>query len=116
MTLSRRARELVIVASLLALPLLFLRANVKSPAELNPLDRAILRVSAPLQAACTGAARFVGRVGSRYLQLVHVGDENRRLTDENARLRAEVERLRLEAAHGAELEKLLALRGRTPIE
>ena len=48
MTLTRRARELVLVATLLALPLLFLRANLKEGTNLNFLDRAILRISAPL--------------------------------------------------------------------
>jgi rod shape-determining protein MreC len=115
-TLSRRARELVAVAMLLALPVLFLRANVKSPAELNLLDRVVLRLSAPLQALCTGAARAVGHAWSRYLALVHVADDNRRLTDENARLRADLERVRLEAARADSLERLLGLRAATPVE
>jgi rod shape-determining protein MreC len=109
-TLTRRAREWVIVAILLALPLLVLRANLKSPSDLTFLDRGILRVSAPLQSGLIAAARGVGNAWSRYVALWRVSDENVNLKDENARLKAELERLRQEAARGADLEKLLHLR------
>ncbi len=109
MTLPRRARELVIVAMLLALPLLFLRANVRSPANLNFVDRAILRVSAPLQAAITWAVRGVSAGWSRYVFLVNVSADNRRLSDENEQLRSELSRLSHETAYRSELEKLVGL-------
>src|SRR6478609_7298071 len=88
--LSRRAREVVLVASLIALPLLFLRANLKAPTELNFLDRAILRVSSPLQSLFGAVARSVGGAWGRYVHLVGVEDERARLVEENARLRAEL--------------------------
>ncbi|HUQ02582.1 MAG TPA: rod shape-determining protein MreC [Kofleriaceae bacterium] len=110
MTLTRRAREWVIVAILLALPLLVLRANLKSTSDLTFLDRGILRVSAPLQSGLIAAARGVGNAWSRYVALWRVSDDNVQLKDENARLKAELERLRQEAARGADLEKLLHLR------
>lgn len=110
MTLTRRARELVIVATLLALPVLFLRANLASTEHLNVVDRAILRISAPLQAGLTGGARGVGNLWTRYIALVHVRQDNARLTDENARLRAELEAARSGAGRAGELERLLGLR------
>ena len=57
MTLTRRAREWVIVAVLIALPVLFLRANLKSPSDINWLDRAVLRISSPIEAALTWIGR-----------------------------------------------------------
>ena len=110
MTLTRRARELVIVATLLAVPVLFLRANLAHSDHLNVVDRAILRISAPLQAGLTALARGVGDSWTRYIALVHVKADNARLADENARLRAELVAARSEAAREGELEKLLALR------
>jgi len=114
-TLTRRARELVIVATLLAVPVLFLRANLAASLDgtshLNVVDRAILRVSAPLQAAITGLARGVGGVWTKYIALVHVKQDNARLADENAKLRAELVAAKSSVAHAEELEKLLALRG-----
>ncbi len=110
MTLTRRARELVIVATLLAVPVLFLRANLAATDHLNVVDRAILRVSAPLQAAVTGAVRAVGNTWTRYIALVHSKADNARLSDENAKLRAELVAANNAAARAGDLEKLLALR------
>ncbi len=110
MTLPRRAREFVIVAILLALPVLFLRANLKSPSNLNALDRTILRVSAPVQSGIASLAHGVGGAWTRYVALWHVSDENGKLRDENARLKTEVERLTHEAARVPELEAFAKLR------
>ena len=46
---SRRALKLLIPAVLLLLPALVLRSSLKDPERLNPLDRLLLRVTAPLQ-------------------------------------------------------------------
>jgi len=116
LTLTRRARELVIVATLLAVPVLVLRANLAATDHLNFVDRAILRVSAPLQAGITGAVRAIGNIWSRYIALVHVKADNDRLTDENARLRAELVAAKNAAGREGDLEKLLALRGALQFE
>jgi rod shape-determining protein MreC len=109
-TLPRRPRDLVLVAVLLAVPLIVLRANLRDPAALNGVDRAIVWASAPLEHGLTGAARWVGDLWSRYVALVGVKADNERLKVENERLTAEANRLRLEAARAGELEKLLGLR------
>jgi rod shape-determining protein MreC len=109
-TLTRRARELVIVATLLALPVLFLRANLTATEHLNVVDRAILRVSAPLQAGITALARGTGNLWSGYVALVHVNQDNARLRDENARLRAELVAAQQGAARALSLEKLAGLK------
>jgi rod shape-determining protein MreC len=101
----------VAVAVLLALPLLFLRANLASSDHLNAIDRFILRLSAPLQAGLTTTARGIGRAWSSYVALVHVRQDNARLVEENARLRSELIAAQKAAARGAGLEKLLGLRG-----
>jgi rod shape-determining protein MreC len=111
LTLTRRARELVIVATLLAVPVLFLRANLAATEHLNVLDRAILRVSAPLQAGITGLVRGIGNAWTKYIALVHIKADNERLTDENARLRAELVAAKNAAGREGDLEKLLSLRG-----
>jgi rod shape-determining protein MreC len=109
-TLPRRARELVLVAVLLALPVLLLRASLRDPSQLSMVDRGILRVAAPLQ---NGLASIFGGIGGawrRYVALWHVSDDNLKLRDENAKLRAELERLKHEAARVSELEGLIQLR------
>jgi len=113
--LSRRAREVVLVASLIALPLLFLRANLKSPTELNFLDRALIRISAPLQSLFGAIARSVGGAWGRYVHLVGVEAERAKLVDENARIRGELEGAKRDAQRAAQLEKLLALKDRSKV-
>jgi rod shape-determining protein MreC len=115
-TLTRRARELVIVATLLAVPVLFLRANLAASDHLNVVDRAILRVSAPLQAGLTAAVRGIGNLWTKYIALVHVKQDNARLVDENAKLRTELVAAKNAAGREGELEKLLALRASLQFE
>ncbi len=45
----KRYRDAAIVAVLLAVPFFMLRANMKKQENLNALDRALLRVSAPIE-------------------------------------------------------------------
>lgn len=114
--LSRRAREVVVVASLLALPILFLRANLKAPSELNFLDRFLVRVSAPLQAGFGAVARSIGGTWGRYVHLVGVEAERGRLVEDNARLRAQLGAAERAAQRTSELERLLGLKtqGKVP--
>lgn len=110
MTLSRRAREILLVAGLLALPALVLRASVKAPEDLNLVDRAVLRLTAPLQ---NGVMRLFGGVQdvwSRYLALIDVQQENDRLRRENLKLKTDLQVLALHKDRGERLEKLLELR------
>ncbi len=102
--------------ALLAVPILVLRASAKAPADLNWLDRLVLRASAPVQGALTRAASAVGDGWHHYVWLVDIEAQNRRLVSENERLRSDVDRLRLEAKRGADLEKLLGMRAQVPSE
>ncbi|NVL67735.1 rod shape-determining protein MreC, partial [Escherichia coli] len=53
MTAYKRYRDVGIVIVLLAVPFFFLRANMKRPENLNGLDRAVLRISAPIEFAAS---------------------------------------------------------------
>jgi rod shape-determining protein MreC len=113
---TRRVREAALIAALLVLPLLFLRANVGSPSELNPLDKVVLRLSAPIQATATAVARKVDDVWRGYLYLVDMRRDNERLHRENAKLRAEVLQSRYLTERTARFERLLDLRTELPSE
>ena len=107
---SRRALKLLIPAVLLLLPALVLRSSLKDPERLNPLDRLLLRVTAPLQGLVGGGAGRVGGVWSHYIALVGVKRDNQKLSADNAALRARVESLSQLAARAERLERLLELR------
>src|SRR5580692_5240884 len=113
--LSRRAREIVLIAALLALPVVFLRANLKAPTELNFFDRLIVRISAPFESMFGALARSVGGAWGRYVHLVGVEAERARLVDENAKLRGELGTAQRTAGRTTELERLLGMKTKLKI-
>src|SRR5690606_26782133 len=114
--LRRRILDYSLAAILLVLPLVILRAGLKEPGDLNGFDRAVLRVSAPLQAAVSWVIEGIGGVINRYVWLVDVDEENRELRAENERLRAELAAALRRAADTEKLEDLILLRRRTEAE
>jgi rod shape-determining protein MreC len=58
-TAYKRYRDVGIVIILLAVPFFFLRANMKRPDNLNGLDKAVLRISAPIEFAASSLARGI---------------------------------------------------------
>jgi rod shape-determining protein MreC len=113
---SKRLREGAVVAVMLILALVALRISAKNPGELSTLDRGILGVVAPAQAALSTVARAIGRVVGRYAELTHVRSENERLRSENLRLRAELMETKRVAAESGRYQRLLGLKDTTPAE
>jgi rod shape-determining protein MreC len=112
----KRYRDLAIVVLLLAVPFFFLRANMKRPDNLNAMDRALLRVSAPIEFAASSLARGVSNVWTDYVYLTDVKADNERLRYENARIKDNVHRLEQAQVENQELRRLLQLRESTPGE
>ncbi len=114
MTAYKRYRDVGIVIILLAVPFFFLRANMKRPDNLNGLDRAVLRISAPIEFAASSLARGVSNLWESYVYLVDVKADNERLAYENARLREQNHRLEQKETENRELRRLLQLRESLP--
>ena len=112
----KRYRDLAIVVLLLAVPFFFLRANMKRPDNLNAMDRALLRVSAPIEFAASSLARGVSNIWTDYVYLTDVKADNERLRYENARIKDNVHRLEQAQVENQELRRLLQLRESTPGE
>lgn len=110
----QRYRDIGIVVLLLAVPFFLLRANMKNPGEQNALDRAILRVSAPIEFGAATLARGTSNVLSDYFLLVGIKQDNERLHYENARLREQIRKLEQSQAENQSLRRLLQLREATP--
>jgi rod shape-determining protein MreC len=112
MTLRRRLLDWGLAAILIIAPALVLRASLRTGA-LGALDEALLRVTAPLQAAVTWLVEGVGGAWSGYVALIDVERENRELRADNERLRAELATTARRAFDVEALEELAQLRRQT---
>ncbi len=107
---SRRTRRLLLTALLLAVPAVLLRSSIKAPERMNPLDRLVVRVTAPLQELFVHTGQHITDAWSHYVFLAHVKRDNERLAAENAALRAQLASLSALATRTERLERLLELR------
>jgi rod shape-determining protein MreC len=112
----KRYRDATIVVVLLAVPFFVLRANMKHPENQNALDRAILKVTAPIEYTSSSLARGISNVWGDYVYLVDVKAEGERLAYDNARLREQVHRLEQQQTENHTLRRLLELRETLPTE
>jgi rod shape-determining protein MreC len=87
---------------------------MKRPDNLNVVDRAILRVSAPIEFAASSLARGISNVWGDYVYLVDVKADNARLAYDNARLRETAHRFEQDEVENRELKRLLQLRETLP--
>src|SRR5262245_58596248 len=105
MVLRRRIIDYAFAALFVVLPALVLRASLRR-GEPSVIDRAVLRVTAPLSA---GVSWIVGKIGggwNGYVALVDVEEENDELRAENARLRKELAAMARRAYDVEALEEL----------
>jgi len=115
-SLRRRIIDYSLAGLLLLLPVAILRSSLKDPEDLNGFDRAVLRISSPLQSAVSWIIEGVGGVWNRYIWLVNVEDENDELRRDNQRLRELAAEARRSAGDTQVYRQLLALRERTQAE
>jgi rod shape-determining protein MreC len=113
MTLRRRLVDWALAALFLIIPALVLRSSLRRPDELGTIDRAVLRVSAPLQAGSSWVVERLGSLWSRYVALVGVEDENRELRADNEQLRRELAAMARKAFDVEALEQVAQLRQQT---
>src|SRR5688500_17991489 len=106
----RRYRDIVIVVLLLSVPFFFLRASIRDPENMSPVDRAVMRIAAPIQHLSAALARGISSLVGDYVYLVDVKADNNKLAHENARLKARVRELTASEAETKRLRRLLGLR------
>jgi rod shape-determining protein MreC len=116
MALPRKFRDILLGMALLAVPVLFLQSNLKTPSELNPFDRLLLKISAPIQAVITGAVSGIHKGWRRYVYLVDVEAENERLGSENRRLALKLKEAERNLSRLEHVKKLLGFRSEHAVE
>lgn len=112
----RRYRDIFLVVLLLAVPFFFLRASIRKPEDVNPVDRVLMRIAAPLQYFGAALGRAVTNVVSDYTLLVDVKRDNNRLAYENAQLKQQLREAERALAEGRRYKRLLGLRDTVPSE
>ena len=100
----------MLVVLLLAVPFFFLRATIRRPEDTNSVDRAILKLTSPIQDLVARLAHGVSGIVGDYVYLVDVRRDNDQLAYDNARLRTRVRSLEAAQAENTRLHKLLGLR------
>jgi rod shape-determining protein MreC len=114
-TLKRRLIDWGATLLLVLIPVLVLRASLHR-SEPSGLDKALLRITAPLQAGVSWVVEGIGGLWGRYVAVVNVEDENRELREENERLRRELSTMTRRAYDIQALEDLAVVKRSTPAD
>lgn len=96
--------------ALLVLLALMLRASVRAPERLGPVDRLLVRITAPMQSVAVRLLSQISQSWTHYVSLVGVQRDNERLQAENAQLRMQLLAATQLAGRAERLQKLLDLR------
>ena len=115
MTMRRRLVDWSLTGLLILLPALVLRASLARGTP-SVLDKALLRITAPLEAGVSWIVDGVGSIWSRYVGLVGVEAENRELRADNEKLRKQLAQETRRAFDIEALEDLAMVKRRTPTD
>lgn len=116
MVMPRKVRDIALAIALLGIPFAFLQANLKDPDAINPVDRVLLRISAPIQAGVTAVTSAIHRTWRRYVYLVGLQQDNERLVADNMRLRRQLRESQRKLARMGRFERLLSFRREKGVE
>jgi rod shape-determining protein MreC len=108
----RKLVDWVLTGVLILIPALVLRSSMQR-GEPSGFDKAVLRITAPLEAGVSWLVEGVGSIWSRYVALVDVEEENRELRDENEKLRKDLAAATRRASDIAALEELALVKKQT---
>src|SRR3954469_24842536 len=115
-TLKRRIIDWAATGVLVLIPILVLRASLHRSEPSSPIDQALLRITAPLEAGVSWVVEGIGGMWGRYVSLVDIENENRELRAENEKLRKQLAAMTRRAYDVAALEDLAMVKKKTPAD
>jgi len=112
MVMRRKLVDWALTGLLILIPAVVLRSSMQR-GEPSGLDKAVLRITAPLETGVSWVVEGIGGVWSRYVALVDVESENRELRDENEKLRKQLAEATRQAYDLKALEELAVVKKQT---
>jgi len=109
MLFPKKHQSIIIACLLVIISLIILSYSVKQPNKDSFFRRLVLEAAAPLADMITVSFKGLDEVWKRYIILVGMEEENRRLKKDNALLTQEIIQYREGYLEGIRLQKLLAL-------
>ena len=109
MLFPKKHQSIIIACLLVIISLIILSYSMKQPNKDGFLRRLVLEAAAPLADTITFSFKGLNEVWKRYIILVGMEEENRRLKKDNALLTQEIIQYREGYLEGIRLQKLLAL-------
>lgn len=106
----RKYQSIIVAAGLLIIALIMLSYSVSSLSETGFLRKMVLETASPVENAVNVSLTGLHDAWKRYLFLVGLEDENRRLQKQNAALAEQLNLYREGYLEGVRLRKLLSLR------
>jgi rod shape-determining protein MreC len=110
MLFPKKHQSIIIACLLVIISLIILSYSMKQPNKDGFFRRLVLEAAAPLADMITVSFKELNEVWKRYIILVGMEEENRRLKKENALLTQEIIQYREGYLEGIRLQKLLALK------
>jgi rod shape-determining protein MreC len=111
MLIPRKYQSIAVAAFLLIVSLVVISYSVGRLTETGFLRKMVLEAAAPVEDAINVSLKSLHDAWKRYLFLVGLGDENRRLRHENAALNEQLNRYREGYLEGIRLQNLLNMKG-----
>jgi rod shape-determining protein MreC len=112
MLFPKKYRSLIIACLLVIISLILLSYSIRQPSKVGFFRRLVLETAAPLANVITVSFEGLKETWNRYVFLVGLEEENRRLKKGNALLTQETIKYREGYLEGIRLQKLLALKER----
>lgn len=114
LALIKRYRELFAIGVLLVLPLITYLAHSKGGRDLNPVDRAVIAATTPIQRALAAVVGWGIDTWQGYVALRDVRDQNLQLQVENRRLRQTVAQMVEAQTENERLRKMIGFAESAP--